>query len=380
MTPRSPALSGGREGAPETNRPTSLRVPEARGRRRRPGALSAGLVGGAGARDRRPAAVAARLAVGLARPLIEIDHRQRLRQRVAQRRDRGDARWPRRAQDHRRRGERRRAAAPSATVAWVAGRARPAAAAAPTSEAVARRRRAAPASARAGAAGLRAVTRPVAGAGVWNSSLTNARRSAALTRLPASYRYSASSSRNSAPLWWRSARILLQRVAHDAIQRRRQIAAELVEPIGARVAHHQQHVEIRRRRVEPPAHQHLGQHDADREQIAAPVEHAAGHLLGRHVAVLALERAGLGLRLALLRVRDAEVAQLHVAALGNEDVRRRDVAVDDLHRAPFHVARVVRVVQRLEHLHDDEHRDVAAARSRASARTCAAAPARRSRR
>ena len=39
--------------------------------------------------------------------------------------------------------------------------------------------------------------------------------------------------------------------------------------------------------------------------------------------------------------------------------------MDDVHRAPFHVARVVRVVQRLQHLHDDEHARCAAARARA---------------
>jgi hypothetical protein len=67
-----------------------------------------------------------------------------------------------------------------------------------------------------------------------------------------------------------------------------------------------------------------------------------------------LERAGLRLRLAALRVRDAEVAQLHVAALRQEDVRGRDVAMHDVHRLALHVARVVRVVEGLEDLVDHE--------------------------
>ncbi len=73
--------------------------------------------------------------------------------------------------------------------------------------------------------------------------------------------------------------ILLQRPAHDAIQRRRQITRIAIQPIEVRVAHHQQHVEIVRRREQTPPHEHLGQHDADGEQIAARVHRRPHHLL-----------------------------------------------------------------------------------------------------
>jgi len=48
------------------------------------------------------------------------------------------------------------------------------------------------------------------------------------------------------------------------------------------------------------------------------VQFRAPDLFGRHVAVLAFQRAGLGLGLALLRVSDSEVAQFYVTALGDE--------------------------------------------------------------
>jgi hypothetical protein len=111
----------------------------------------------------------------------------------------------------------------------------------------------------------------------------------------------------------------------------RNVLAVLVPAFEAPVAHHEQNVEVVGRAEQPLAHEHLGQHDADREDVAAAVEIAARDLLGRHVAILALERTGLGLGFALLRVRDAEVAQLHVAAPGDEDVGGRDVAVDEVH-------------------------------------------------
>mgnify|MGYP000229841170 CR=1 FL=1 len=103
----------------------------------------------------------------------------------------------------------------------------------------------------------------------------------------------------------------------DGVEVRRDVAAVLVEPLEPAVAHHQQHVEIGRRREEPAAHEHLGEHDADGEQIAAAVELTAHHLLGRHVPVFALERSGLRLRLALLRVRDTDTAE-HLSEMFGE--------------------------------------------------------------
>src|SRR5690606_38654631 len=57
--------------------------------------------------------------------------------------------------------------------------------------------------------------------------------------------------------------------------------------------------------------QHLVHHDAEREDVAAPVERLAEDLLGRHVRVLAFDRAGARARVRAARLRDAEIEQLH---------------------------------------------------------------------
>ena len=80
-------------------------------------------------------------------------------------------------------------------------------------------------------------------------------------------------------------------------------------------------------------------------------------MFGRHVAVLAFQRAGLGLGLALLRVSDSEVAQFYVTALGDEHVGGRNVAMNQVHRLALDVFGVVRIIKRVENLHGDEHAD-----------------------
>ena len=65
-----------------------------------------------------------------------------------------------------------------------------------------------------------------------------------------------------------------------------------------------------------PQDEHLGQHDAEREDVAPRVELAPDDLLGRHVAELALELSGVGAALDLRGARDAEVGELHGARCG----------------------------------------------------------------
>jgi hypothetical protein len=84
---------------------------------------------------------------------------------------------------------------------------------------------------------------------------------------------------------------------------------------------------------------HLVQHDAKRELIAAVVEVIARELFGRHVMRRADDHAGPGLRcewsgcfLPLGRregLREAEVENLDQLVAGDHDVRRLDVTVDD---------------------------------------------------
>ncbi len=152
----------------------------------------------------------------------------------------------------------------------------------------------------------------------------------------------------------------LQRLAHDALQAVLELAAVFVEARQLRVAHHQQHVELVRRREQTPAGEHLGEHDADRKQVAALIERQLDDLLGRHVAVLALERAGLALvrAIRIFGAGDAEIDELDVAAHAEQHVRRRDVAMHDAEGAARVVDEVVRVVERVEHLVRDPRRDL----------------------
>ena len=113
----------------------------------------------------------------------------------------------------------------------------------------------------------------------------------------------------------------------------------------------------------------LVEDDAERVDVAAPIDLLAARLLGRHVAELALEDA----RLLAEEVRagDAEVGDLHDALVREQDVLRRDVAVHDVERHAALVLALVRVVQALRGLGDDERRD--ARRDLRALAACAAA-------
>jgi len=100
--------------------------------------------------------------------------------------------------------------------------------------------------------------------------------------------------------------------------------------------------------------EHLPEKDAGGEDVAAVIDGVALHLLGAHVAELALEDARLRLREAALRLGDAEVDELHVSVEGDEDVLRRDVAMDDAERHAVAVALAVRVIERLANAGEDE--------------------------
>jgi hypothetical protein len=97
--------------------------------------------------------------------------------------------------------------------------------------------------------------------------------------------------------------------------------------------------------------------DAEREDVGAAVDLVTACLLGRHVAVLALEHPGVRVFLLRVRLRDAEVEQLHVAVPAHHDVVRADVAVDDVERLAVHALRVVHVIERGGHVREDLPRD-----------------------
>jgi hypothetical protein len=153
---------------------------------------------------------------------------------------------------------------------------------------------------------------------------------------------------------------LLERLADDVGEAGLEVGAVLLEPRQLGVAHHQQHVELVGGGEQPAPGQHLGEDDADREQVGALIEGLLDDLLGRHVTVLALERAGLALvgALRIERPGDAEIDQLDVAAHRQQHVGGRDVAVDDAERLARLVGEAVGVVERVEDLVDDPRREL----------------------
>ncbi len=99
--------------------------------------------------------------------------------------------------------------------------------------------------------------------------------------------------------------------------------------------------------VEPFPGEHLPQDDPQREDIDAPVLVLAADLFWGHVAVLAAHLALLAALGAALGFGDAEVDQLHFAAVPDEDVLRADVAVDDAEQLAAFTPRLVSSVEAL---------------------------------
>ncbi len=89
----------------------------------------------------------------------------------------------------------------------------------------------------------------------------------------------------------------------------------------------------------------LEEHRAHAEQVAAPIELLAERLLRRHVRHLALDLAGARLVSARVEFGDAEIEDLHLAAVRDHDVVRTDVTVHDVKRQSSHVAQLVGGVQ-----------------------------------
>jgi hypothetical protein len=87
-----------------------------------------------------------------------------------------------------------------------------------------------------------------------------------------------------------------------------------------------------------PAEQQLGEHDAEREEVGPGVGHRVAGLLGREVFVLARDDLAFLVVHEVEGLRDAEVGELHVALVGDEDVLRADVAMDDVEVAALAVA------------------------------------------
>ena len=104
---------------------------------------------------------------------------------------------------------------------------------------------------------------------------------------------------------------------------------------------------------EPLAGQNLPQNDRGRKDVGAAVEALSANLLGRHVRRLSFDHAGLRLLAGLHRAGDAKIEDSRNAIDADQDVLRRDVAMDDFERLALFTSRLVRRVQPLEHPHHD---------------------------
>ncbi len=151
--------------------------------------------------------------------------------------------------------------------------------------------------------------------------------------------------------------VLAQGLAQDAEELGVDVIAVAVEAVQAGVSHHQERIQLARGHEQAPAHEQLGQHDRGREDVGPRVDLAPRHLLGRHVAGLALEQARARAVAALGGARDPEIDQLDLAGLRHEHVGRRDVAVHDGERLPVLVGAGVHVVERVEQLMHDVDAD-----------------------
>ena len=91
-----------------------------------------------------------------------------------------------------------------------------------------------------------------------------------------------------------------------------------------------------------------------REIYEARIDAFTARVLRRHVASLAHERIAEGVRGDnLVRMRDAEIAEFHLAFEGHEHVRRRHIPVHNSERFSVVVAAAVRVVEALQDLDDE---------------------------
>src|SRR5262249_62290694 len=117
---------------------------------------------------------------------------------------------------------------------------------------------------------------------------------------------------------------------NDARRRSERLATDRLE-----------HRELARALEQTPARQELVKHDSQCENVAPAVDRTAAALLGRHVLELAFELANLGVGGPIGGFCDAEIEDFDAAVVGDEDVLRRNVAVNEVERAAMGVAQFV---------------------------------------
>ena len=162
----------------------------------------------------------------------------------------------------------------------------------------------------------------------------------------------------------------MQRPQH----RRRQLFREAIEHVEIGLVDVGQDLELVLSGEQRTREQHLCQNDADRKQIAARIDFRAHHLLGGHVADLALELPGIGTAVDELAAHDAEITELDLTRAAKQHVARRHVAMHDTERPPVLVMSIVREGEAAQHLVGDVQGDAArkslAARGNRAQKAC----------
>ena len=152
--------------------------------------------------------------------------------------------------------------------------------------------------------------------------------------------------------------LLAHRARHDRGDLGRQIGRGLLGRPKVPFLNPQQRLEVARPLERARARDHEIEHRPHRKQIGALIDRLAHRLLGRHEGDLPFDHAGAGVLALVHRLGDAEVGQLHLALIGQQDVVRADVAVNDPERRlPFGLG--VRIGERAADLGRDVQRELA---------------------
>ena len=152
------------------------------------------------------------------------------------------------------------------------------------------------------------------------------------------------------------ARLLREGLEQDLLEPRRNAGVEEPRRGDIRIADFLEGAVVRLADEELLPGEHLVEDDAHRKDVAPAVGRETTDLFGAHVAELALENSRLGLLRPVRRLGDTKVDDLHLAVVGDEDVLRRHIPVDNVELHPPRIPFAVRVVEPLGNLRRQVHR------------------------
>ena len=127
-----------------------------------------------------------------------------------------------------------------------------------------------------------------------------------------------------------SIRIARERLRDDLLQMWRDVLPEMSDRLGRRGENGAQHGDVVFSGERTPAGQHLVEHDAERPDISACVQRIAARLFRRHVRHGPEHHARSGDVGLARQLREPEVDDLHDAFGRDDQIRRLDVAMDDV--------------------------------------------------